>query len=184
MEQPALPLLISPVTRRRGRPPGARNRASLDLARYVAATYGGMTPGQQSAALCLVSPRDIKQAKARARELQGLGLLGAHQPTDPLTLAMVVKAAELALALGCDKRDAWLLLQKEREGLMPYIHAKQAPAPPAKDAGVPATVFMVPEGAETSPAQLQLLDDDDLEFIEDLRDAGERVSQPKSHDDT
>jgi hypothetical protein len=183
MEQPSLNLPMMPVSRRRGRPPGARNRSSLDLARYVEAQFGGMTPGQQAANLCLVSPRDLKTAKARAADLQARALLGAHLPSDLMQLAMVVKAAELALALGCDKRDAWLLLQKEREGLMPYIHQRQAPAAP-KDQAAPATVFIVPDGPDGGSSPAQLVDDDDIEFVDDLPSAGEQVGHLKSDGDT
>ena len=183
MDQPSLPLAMTPVKRRRGRPPGAKNRRSLDLARYVEAQFGGMTPGQQAAQLCLVSPKDLRQAKARAAELQKLALLGAHLPADPMVLAMVVKAADLALALGCDRRDAWLLLQKEREGLMPYVHQRQAQAD-TKSAATPATVFMVPEG-ESGPAQaLDLGDDDAIEFADDFGRDARQVSPSKSHNDT
>lgn len=184
MTQPTLPLVDTPVLRRRGRPPGARNKRSIDLARYVEAQFGGMTPGQQAAALCLVSPKDLRQAKAKAADLQGRGLLGAHLPGDPMMLAMVVKAAELALAIGCDKRDAWLLLQKEREGLMPYVHQRQAQAD-TKSAAQPATVFMVPEGDGPAAPLLQLLDDDaPIEFVEDSGMGSTPVAQPQSNGDT
>jgi hypothetical protein len=143
------------------------NKRSVDLARYVEAQFGGMTPGQQSASLSMVTPRDIKDAKKRAEELRLV-----HPPRDPLALAMVVKAAELALALGCERRDAWLLLQKEREGLMPYIHQKRAPAAPEKVDGDRILAFMVPEGAE-SPG---------VEFVDDFDQDAVEVLQPKSHD--
>lgn len=183
MDQPSLPLQITPVSRRRGRPPGARNRRSLDLARYVEAQFGGMTPGQQAAALCLVTPKDLRNAKARARELQGLARLGAHMPADPMMLAMTVKAVELSMAIGCTTMEAWRLLQVERAELMPYVHQRQAQAD-TKSAAQPATVFMVPEGDASRAPALDLGDDDAIEFVDDFGGAPGQVSQPKSHGDT
>ena len=177
MDQIPLALSQTPVLRRRGRPRGSRNRSSLDLARYVEAQYGGMTPGQQSAAICLVTPKDLKAAKRRAAELgivdHGLG---------DMHLAMVVKATVIARAIGCETKEAWLLLQKEREGLMPYVHAKQAPAAP-KAEGQLATVFMVPDGdAAGGSAGAMLLDDDAIDFAGDFPGDRGEVSPPKSHD--
>ena len=85
-----------------------------------------------------------------------------------MALAMAVKARQLASAIGCETKEAWLLLQRERAELMPYIHQKQAQA--ADGSGkTPATVFLVPEG-EAEPAGLADLtpDPDDIEFIEEL----------------
>ncbi len=176
MAQLPLTLLETPVLRRRGRPPGSRNRSSLDLARYVEAQFGGMTPGQQSAAICLVTPKDLRQAKARAQQLgivdHGLG---------DMHLAMVVKATVIARAIGCETKEAWLLLQKEREGLMPYVHAKQAPVE-RKTGAAPATVFMVPEGDGPGAPLLDLGDDDAIDFVEHSPGDAGQVSPPKSHD--
>jgi hypothetical protein len=121
-----------------GRPPGKGNKRSTDLARYIEATFGG-TPGQQAAQLALVTPAEVKRAKDDARDLRLIdhGLRG-------LELAMVVKAAKLALALGCERRDAWLLLQKERADLMPYVHQRQAQKPASDPNAAPtATVFIM-----------------------------------------
>jgi hypothetical protein len=141
----------------------------MDLGRYIEATFGGSTPGQQAAQLALVSPAEIKAAHARAREL---GI--AHPPKDRFTCAMVVKAAELAAALGCDRRDAWLLLQKEREALLPYIHQKRPQAAPEKP-GERALAILVPdgEGAHDAPALPGGDDDPILDLIEDLRPDGD-----------
>ena len=171
MSQSLLPLPEPAPTIRRGRPPGARNRRSLDLARYVEAMFGGMTPGQQAAELGLVKPADLKRAKAQAKALgipdHGLG---------PLALAMAVKARQLASAIGCETKEAWLLLQRERAELMPYIHQRQAPMSEAAGKA-PATVFLVPEG-EADPQPLADLtpDPDDIEFIEELDEAEGEVT--------
>lgn len=176
MTQLGLTLSEAPQPRRRGRPPGAKNRRSIDLARYVEATYGGMTPGQQAAELAMVKPADLKKAKDLAREL---GVLDVG--LSPFMLAMVVKAKQLAKAIGCETRDAWLLLQKERADLMPYIHQRQAPMAESK-AKAPATVFLVPEGEAGDQAQLAdfSVDGDDVEFVGELGEPAPQVGQLKS----
>ena len=161
MSQIPLPL-AQPATRpRRGRPPGAKSKRSLDLARWVEATYAGMTPGQQAAQLAMVTPAEVRGAKARAKEMRIL-----DHGLSPMMLAMVVKAKLLAAALGCDGRDAWLLLQKEREGLMPYVHQKRAPEAPEKGKEV-ARMFMVPDGPDNGLAEFSDQGDADaIEFVE------------------
>lgn len=172
---------VSANGKRIGRPPGAQNRGSLQLGKYLEAQFGGMTPGQQSAEMALVKPGDVARAKADAGELVRLGLLRPvvlDLGIPKLQLAQIVKAVRLAIALGCDTRDAYLLGQKEREGLLKYVHQV---LPPAKDgAGAPAaTVFLVPEGEAVAAASIgQLPDDDDAdpdfaeEFAAPLRQVG------------
>ncbi len=156
MDQPGLPLAPGPTTvRRRGRPPGAKSKRSLDLARYIEATFAGSTPGQQAAQLAMVTPKELREAKAAAKDL---GVL--DHGLDALTLAMVVKAKRLAAAIGCETRDAWLLIQKEREALMPYVHQKQAPKAEAKAGAAVPTVFLVQDG-EDAPALADFSDQDD-----------------------
>jgi hypothetical protein len=170
-----------PQRRGAGRPPGARNRRSLDLGRYIEAMFGGMTPGQQAAAVALVSPADVEGAADAAREL-GLIDLGL----EPVTLAMAVKAKRLAKALGCEAFEAWALMAKERDGLMKYVHQVQ---PQARDASTrpPATVFLIPEGAAheaEANALAQLPDDDqDPDFIDLFENAEPGFSREGSHDE-
>lgn len=174
MDQPSLPLQISPSPRRRGRPPGARNKRSIDLARYIEATFAGATPGQQSAQACMVTPRDLKDAKRLAQELAiiDVGL-------QPLMLAMVVKAAQLARALSCERKEAWLLLAKERGELMAYVHQKQPQAPEGKGRDL-ATVFLIPDG-EAGPRLVEMGDDEgDIEFLEDFGVRPDEVGRAKS----
>lgn len=146
--------------RRRGRPPGAKGKRSTDLGRYIEATFGG-TPGQQAAQLALVSPREVKNAKADARALGLFDLVELGLPD--AMLAQVVKAHRLAIALRCDPRDAWLLMQKEREGLMPYVHQRQPQKAEEKPGAKRATVYVIPDGdAPAAPQQLASGDDETL----------------------
>lgn len=160
-----LPLTLSntPPKRRRGRPPGAKNRRSLDLAKYIEAQFGGMTPGQQSAAVALITPRDLKAAGGSVLE------------------AMAAKAERLAKALGCNKLDAWVLMAKERMELLAYVHQKQPTAEPLKAGQLP-TMFVV---SERDIAQAHLgapVDQDDLDLLEDFRTPGGEVGPAKSDD--
>lgn len=163
-----------------GRPPGARNRRSQDLGRYIEATFGGMTPGQQSAQLALVTPKDLRRAKADAKDLSIV-----DTGMDLLQLAMVVKATRLARALGCDRFDAYTMMAGERVKLMEYVHQKQPAAKP-KDAGQVPTVFLIPEGEASNTPLLQLDDGDEetIEILEDFSGDDDKVSPPRSHGDT
>ena len=161
--------------RRRGRPAGAKNRRSVDLARYVAATYGGQTPGQQSAAVAMVTPGELKRAKAMAKALGVVNL-----DLSPVMLAMVVKARQLATALGCDPRDAWLLMAKERIDLMAYVHQRQPQAEAPKVRDQLPMAFLVPEGGDLAslPSIPMALDDDNeaIEIIEEDEAAAGEVT--------
>lgn len=168
MSDALLPLQPAQQIRRRGRPPGAKSKRSLDLARYIEATYAGQTPGQQMASICMVTPKELKEATRRADELgiQDIGL-------QPMVLALVVKAAQLAKALGISRAEAWSALHAERKELMGYVHQKQAPAADKGQAKPLATVFMVPDGAD-APALADFSDADEetLEII-DVSKSGE-----------
>lgn len=154
---------------RRGRPRGARNKRSSDLRRWIEATFDGQTPGQQAAQACMVTPKELRQAKAAAKAL-GLVELGLS----PMMLALVVKAQALARALGCEPKEAWLLLAKERAELHPYIHQKLPAAEPAKPGEGVVDVLMIPDGPPATAAQLGFDptlppeddDADDMTFIE------------------
>ncbi|HEY1447994.1 MAG TPA: hypothetical protein VGF33_05620 [Caulobacteraceae bacterium] len=175
---PAELLLNGALPQRRGRPKGATNLRSRDLGRYIEAMYGGMTPGQQAAAVALISPADVEAAPEAARDL-GLVDLGL----DPVTLAMAVKAKRLAKALGCEAFEAWALMAKERDGLMRYVHQVQ---PPAKDGAnrPPATVYVIPEGEVRDAAYGALPDDSqDPDFPELFGPEETGFSREGSHDD-
>lgn len=197
MDQLQLTLPNTPPKRRRGRPPGARNKRSVDLARYVAAMFGGMTPGQQAAELALVTPKDLRTAKAEAIALNAEAerLLGQAKAADaelswygfidptlpPLMLAMTVKASKLARALGCSRRDAWMLLEKERADLMPFVHQKQPMAEVVKPGQLP-TMFVVSERDIEQATLGAPVDQDELDLLEDFRTPGGEVGPDKSDD--
>jgi hypothetical protein len=150
-----------PLLQRRGRPPGAQNRRSLDLARWIEHQYGGLTPGQQSAAVALVTPADVEAAPAAARDLGIVDL-----DLEPLLLALVVKATRLARALKCEAVEAWAILAKERGDLMRYVHQVQPQAKPTSNLPT-ATVFLVPEGeAREALAQLPGDESQDPDFFD------------------
>jgi hypothetical protein len=143
-----------------GRPTGAKNKRSLDLARWIEHAFGGMTPGQQAASIALVSPDDVANARDDARQL-GMMDLGL----EPVTLALAVKARRLSRALGCEAFEAWALMAKERDSLMKFVHQVQ---PAARDAAgsPPATVFLVPEGEVHELPSLPGEDEQDPDFPE------------------
>jgi hypothetical protein len=129
-----------------------------------------MTPGQQSASVSMVTPRELREAKEAARELR-------IDPAmlSPLMLAMIVKARRLASALRCDPKEAWLLMAKEREGLLPYVHQKQ-PQAPDQASSVRPVAFIVPEGDE-GPPLLALFDD--LGAMREIGAKNEQVPSPQ-----
>lgn len=64
--------------RKRGRPKGSGNRRARDLKGFIDAKYGG-SAAQQSAALCLVTPAELKTAggsMAKAQVNKALDLVG------------------------------------------------------------------------------------------------------------
>lgn len=125
---------------RRGRPKGSTNKRSGDLGAFLVANHQGRTPGQQLAAVALPTARERKEAKARARQLG----------VDVETMAMVVKAENLAKAMGWTDpvtervtaqglRDAWSIMFAAYKELLPYIHQRLAP----KEADKPAEALPV-----------------------------------------
>lgn len=170
MNMPTLPGVARPPKRGPGRPKGSTNKRSGDLQKYVEAQFQGLTPGQQSAQLALVTAAELKAAAG------------------DLLVAMVTKARLLASGLGCEPKEAWLLMQRERADLLPYIHQKRAPK--AEDDGKdrPSLTFVaIPmEGATAAGAGAtagewdtppDLLDNQGVGVIE-----GEQVTNQKSHD--
>lgn len=188
------------LAKRRGRPPGAKNKRSADLARYIEATYDGMTPGQQAAAIGMATRADLRTAKrlqrqARAEEatppvfgVDRAGFLAL--PHLPLHIAaLVVKAAGLAQALRIERAAAWALMARERVELLPYVHQKLPIALEAKGAPL-AQVFVIPGGGSAGAPVVDLgegewSDAAPLAFPEENQgpplDLPGEVSPPKSH---
>lgn len=133
MNTPALPGFAPAPKRGPGRPKGSGNKRSGDLQRYVEAQYGGMTPGQQSAQIGLVTAKELREAGG------------------DLMLAMARKANDLARLLGCEGKEAWLLMQRERADLLPYIHQKRATKEEAASGDAPTHQFVgIPMEAGTA----------------------------------
>lgn len=171
MNTPALPGLAPAVKRGPGRPKGSGNKRSGDLQRYVEAVYGGMTPGQQSAQIGLVT----------AAELRAQG--------GDIMAAMGLKALKLAQMLGCEGKEAWLLMQRERADLLPYIHQKLAPKEAPKDGDASTHTYVaIPMEAGTAAGDGQIAGEWDtppdlLEYQQVSDPEPEQVTEPKSPDD-
>lgn len=171
MNMPTLPGVAPAPKRGPGRPKGSGNKRSGDLQRYIEAQYAGMTPGQQSAQIGLVTAKELRDAKG------------------DLLLAMALKAKALACMIGCETKEAWLLMQRERAELLPYVHQKRAPKAEETDKDRPSLTFVaIPVEGVTAAGDGQaagewdtppdLLENQGLAVIE-----GEKVTQSKSHDD-
>src|SRR4051812_4630458 len=91
----------APEKPRRGRPKGSSNKRSTDLVRYIEAQYGGLTPGQQAAAIGMVTPADLRRARKMARLLR----------LPEVVVAMTTKATMLGQLLGCSPAEAWELMR-------------------------------------------------------------------------
>lgn len=170
MNMPTLPGVAPAPKRGPGRPKGSGNKRSGDFQRYIEAQYAGLTPGQQSAAVGLVSAKELRDAKG------------------DLMVAMALKARALAAMIGCETKEAWLLMQRERAELLPYVHQKRAPK--AEEAGKDQstlTFVAIPMDEATAAGDgatagewdtpHDLLTNQRVDLIE-----GEQVTQPKSHD--
>lgn len=175
MSDPLLPLAQAPQIRRRGRPPGARNKASLGLGKYLEAMFGGLTPGQQAAELAMPKPAEVRRARLDAAQL---GIRDEGMPL--LQLAIVVKAERLAKALNITRAEAWAAMQKVLVELMPYVHQKQAPMSDTGKVAPPATAYLIPDGQAAELADFS--DEGDVENIEFLPAADDQVGRAKSDD--
>lgn len=171
MNTPALPGLAPAPRRGPGRPKGSTNKRSGDLQRYVEAVYGGMTPGQQSAQIGLVTAAELKAAGG------------------DLMVAMALKAKDLARMLGCEGKEAWLLMQRERADLLPYIHQKRAPKEEAPEGeGSTHTILAIPMEAGTAAGDGSGAGEWDtppdlLEYQQISPVLDGEVTEPKSPDD-
>jgi hypothetical protein len=150
---------------RLGRPPGVGNRRSGDLAKMIEAVFGS-TPGEQAAAIGLVTRKELKAAGG------------------DLVVAMAAKAERLAQLLKCTRLEAWDRLRQDRGELMAYVHQRRPiqvqPLPPP---AVPSV--LVPEAFASSglqPIDGQWNDEaeaEELQRLSDLRPV--EVASPQSH---
>ncbi|WP_312145242.1 hypothetical protein [Brevundimonas sp.] len=170
MNMPTLPGVAPAARRGPGRPKGSTNKRSGDLQRYVEAQFNGLTPGQQSAQIALVTAKELRACNG------------------DLLSAMALKAKELARLLGCEAKEAWLLMQRERADLLPYIHQKRAPK--AEEDGdqekAPHVIIGVPMEAGTAAGSGEIPGEWDtpqdlLDYQPVSDDEPEQVTQPKSH---
>ncbi|BBF79909.1 hypothetical protein [Asticcacaulis excentricus] len=116
--------------KKRGRPKGARNKAGGDLAKWFA-SQTGTTPGQQLIELVAVTPRDIRLAKAWAKDSknQVFSAVGADpRAFAPRVLAMIYKADQFAKVHRCTLGEAWSMIFRGIDMLLPYCHQKQGSA--------------------------------------------------------
>lgn len=148
MDQPGLPLVISPTGKRRGRPPGAKSKRSIDLARYIEARFGNLTPGQVLAELAMPTVKEMQLARGS------------------MVKAMGAKATDLADELKIGRADAMAMIVKLLFELAPYVHQKRAQAAPEKPDDDKTLVFMVPEGIEAAGSlDAGQADDETIEFL-------------------
>ncbi len=132
-----LPLGLVPpsdtVEKKRGRPKGARNKASSDLAKFIAARSGGVTPGQQISDLVMVTPKDIREGRKRLAELG----LDAKRFT-PMMVGYWYRRANLMALFGWTEEKADAVMAKMLDILMPYVHQSQGKVEPEKVDTTPA----------------------------------------------
>lgn len=172
MNMPTLPGVAPAPKRGPGRPKGSTNKRSGDLQKYIEAQYAGLTPGQQSAAIGLVTARELREAGG------------------DLVRAMAAKARALAIDLDCAPAAAWALMQKERADLLPYIHQRLGPKADQAPGETPTHTFIaVPIEDGTAAGSGSSLGEwdtppDMLEYQGVSGAQGEQVTQPKSHDDS
>lgn len=182
----------TPPPRKRGRPKGSTNKRPAELKGYITTRYGG-SAAQQSAALCMVTPGELKRAggsMAKAQVSKAVELVEhvrqAQDGFDERLRELVrLELGDLAAGLAAGDRvrelvngflhriregssrfglrEAMDLIAKERAALLPYTDQRQPMAVEAIGDGFRPAVVVV-EKTEVFP------------FIEG------QVSQVRSHD--
>lgn len=206
----SLPGIAAEPPRKRGRPKGSTNRRAKDLKGLLDARYGG-SAAQQSAALCMISPRELKAAggsMAKAQVAKALDLVDhvrqAQAGLDDQVRAVVrealadlaegmheAKAAELRRLVGGfigrvkEATSGFSLAQA-----LKLLGDERAALLPYTDQKQPLAVQV--EGMagpsvvvmHADPVNLPMLSEvTDADFIEVLPTDRGQVSQQKSHDD-
>ncbi|WP_303829383.1 hypothetical protein [Asticcacaulis taihuensis] len=115
----------APEKSARGRPKGSKNKATGDLLKWISAQTGGLTPGQQLAALVMVTPKDIRAGKA-ARLADGKPVKGIP----PVMLGYWYRRAQLMELFGWTEDKADGVMAKLQDMLLPYVHQKQGSVEP------------------------------------------------------
>ena len=128
MNMPTLPGVAPAPRRGPGRPKGSTNKRSGDLQKYVEAQFAGLTPGQQSAQIALVSAAELREARgdvmiAMAFKAKALARL---QREGPVT----------ARPYRADDREACLALFDGNTPL--FFHASERPGERLGARAVPA----------------------------------------------
>lgn len=167
MDTPALPGLIPSaggevVKPRKGRPPGAVGKRSLDLGKYIEARFGGLTPGQQAAEIGMVTAKELRDPWLKAAA-KAMGL-------PPVVVAMADKARALALHLGCEPAMAWELMRKERAEILPYVHQRRAQAADTGPERALPVIMMPAERPAAAGRALAGPEGDRIEEIQGLSD--------------
>lgn len=166
---------VAPAPRKRGRPPGSTGKKSTDLVRYIEAHYGGLTPGQQLAAVGLVSAREVAKVAKKAKRA---GL-------DPVVLAMAEKAQALAQLMGWEVATAWAMMREATSELMPYVHQKRPAAVELTnpDGKLQPMIVGMFAGPTDAPMGAKVLAHEADTFQGVIEGEGYEVSPLKSHGD-
>lgn len=140
----------------RGRPRGSKNkeRTQSDVLAYIKAKHG-VTPGQQSADLWLITKKDIAQARkwAKTGGFVASYPAGALVPDvrilTPLELAHKFKVYKLQIVYGLSAKEAMTFLYNAGQDLTPLTNNKQAVADKPEDPDADrAAIDAIPVDAE------------------------------------
>ena len=196
--------------RRPGRPKGSRNKRAADLKGFIAAKYGAGA-AQQMAAVCMVTPAEVKAAgsmiAARVAKAQQLvDLVREADAGRDSRLRQVVReelehlAAEMGEAKAKELRRLVAgFLHRVREASAAFgvrealkmMDDQQAALLPYTDQRQPQAVDLKTNAphvvvlggqADTASAAMPGLPDADAEIIGEFRDVTPQVSHAKSHD--
>ena len=190
--------------KRRGRPPGSKNKRARDLAAFVDVTCGG-TAALQLAKGCMVTVAEVKAAggslqraelaKARAmveafdreaapldQDLRSIvrqelaSLMEAVEGAKASAVAGLVAAAVDRMQSGrrLDLRAALDRMAEDRRALLPYTDQKQAQKVEVKDNRAPPVMVLV--GGSVDAPKVQQIQGPVIEGLVE-------VSPRKSHDD-
>jgi len=110
----ALPGMVAPVPKRRGRPPGAKNKRAAGLVGVVEARFGS-TPVEQAARLCMVTQAELRAAGGSMARAQ------VNKAVD-----LVAHARQAKASLDQDLRDLVLTALAQLVDRMPSAQGRAA----------------------------------------------------------